>query len=163
MKEEEMKIDLYEEMAKAGYQCKIISSNHIQDLLSEIERQYRQGLFDEEFYTEEPGGFDFEIAGNLVGTESLIVVAAPQPHVRITFKWQGESYRGIIPATYSYETDRQIQNSLELHLKPAGFQLKKAILPWKLLAVHSGLAQYGKNNITYVNGMGSYYRLESPK
>jgi epoxyqueuosine reductase len=25
--------------------------------------------------------------------------------------------------------------------------------------VHSGLAQYGKNNITYVNGMGSYHRL----
>ncbi len=37
--------------------------------------------------------------------------------------------------------------------------MRKANLPWKLLAVHSGLAQYGKNNITYVNGMGSYHRL----
>jgi epoxyqueuosine reductase len=32
-------------------------------------------------------------------------------------------------------------------------------LPWKLLAVRSGLARYGKNNITYISGLGSFYRL----
>ena len=32
MREEKMKIALYEELAKDGYQCKIISSNHIHDL-----------------------------------------------------------------------------------------------------------------------------------
>jgi len=37
--------------------------------------------------------------------------------------------------------------------------LQKAIVPWKLLAARSGLAQYGKNNITYIAGLGSFYRL----
>ena len=32
-------------------------------------------------------------------------------------------------------------------------------MPEKLLAVRSGLARYGKNNITYVPGMGSLHRL----
>ena len=32
-------------------------------------------------------------------------------------------------------------------------------MPWKLLAVRSGLAQYGKNNITFIQGLGSFYRL----
>jgi epoxyqueuosine reductase len=35
----------------------------------------------------------------------------------------------------------------------------KAILPKKLLAVRSGLAAYGKNNITYVPEMGSFHGL----
>ncbi len=152
-------VTLSEELAKRGYQGKIISSDHIHDLQAEIESQYHQGLFDEEFYTAELAGFDFKIADRLAGSKSLIIVAAPQPQVRVTFNRQGESYHCIIPATYSYETDRQIQDLLEHQLKPAGFQVKKANLPWKLLAVHSGLAQYGKNNITYVNGMGSYHRL----
>ncbi|CAB1060317.1 hypothetical protein D1BOALGB6SA_5083 [Olavius sp. associated proteobacterium Delta 1] len=152
-------VKLSEELVNQGYQSKIISSQHIHDLREEIASQHRQGLFDEEFYTEELAGFDFEIADGLVGSKSLIIVAAPQPPVRVTFNRQGESYSGIIPPTYSYETDRQIQDLLELQLKPAGFQAKKANLPWKLLAVQSGLAQYGKNNITYVNGMGSYHRL----
>jgi len=152
-------IALKEELANQGYQVKIISCNHIHDLQYKIESQYRQGLFDEEFYTEELTGFDFKVAESLSGSTSLIIVAASQPPVRVTFNRQGESYHGIIPPTYSYATDRDIQALLERRLKPAGFQVKKAKLPWKLLAVRSGMAQYGKNNITYVDGLGSYHRL----
>ena len=150
---------IYEELKSWGCQAKIISGDHIGDLRKEIEGKYRKGLFDEAFYEEELTGFDFKTADRLTETKSLIIVAAPQSQVRVTFTWQGNSYRCIIPPTYSYETDRKIQSLLERQLKPAGFHVKKAILPWKLLAVHSGLARYGKNNITYVNGMGSYYRL----
>jgi epoxyqueuosine reductase len=159
MREDTLKSTLFEELAECGYQCKIIASDHINDLQSEIENQYRQGLFDEEFYTEELSSFDFKTADSFSGSTSLIIVAAPQPQVRVTFNWQGESRRAIIPPTYSYATDRQLQKLLERQLNPAGFQVKKANLPWKLLAVSSGLAQYGKNNITYVAGMGSYCRL----
>jgi epoxyqueuosine reductase len=35
----------------------------------------------------------------------------------------------------------------------------EALLPKKLLAVCSGLGAYGKNNICYVDGMGSFIRL----
>jgi len=159
MGSENITMVLNEKLAKRGYQVKIISSDHIHDLQTQIENQYRQGLFDEEFYTEELTGFDFKIADSLSGLKSLIIVAAPQPHVRVTFNRLGEPYYVIIPPTYSYETDRQIQGLLERQLNPSGFQVKKAKLPWKLLAVRSGLAQYGKNNITYVDGMGSYHRL----
>lgn len=159
MRPENIAITLSEKLVKRGYQSKILSSDHIHDLQAEIESQYRQGLFDEEFFTEELAGFDFKIADSIAGSKSLIIVAAPQPHVRVTFNRHAKSYPCTIPATYSYETDRQIQDLLEQQLKPAGFQVKKANLPWKLLAVSSGLAQYGKNNVSYVNGMGSYHRL----
>jgi len=159
MRSENITSVLNEELAKRGWQAKILSSEHIQDLQTEIDSQYRRGLFDEEFYEEELTGFDFKIADRLAGTKSLIIVAAPQPQVRVTFSRQGKSYHAIIPPTYSYATDRHIQEQLERRLNPAGFQVIKAKLPWKLLAVRSGLARYGKNNITYVHGMGSYHRL----
>ena len=159
MQRQKNAVSLSEVMAKKGYHCKIIANDHIHDLQAEIDSQNRQGLFDDEFYKEELAGFDFKIADRFAGCKSIIIVAAPQPPVQVSFSRQGESYNCIIPPTYSYESDRQIQDLLEHQLNPAGFRVKKANLPWKLLAVHSGLAQYGENNITYVNGLGSYHRL----
>jgi len=150
---------LSEKLTHRGYRAKIIPSGHIRDLQEEIDSQHRRGLFDEDFYTDELGGFNFKIGDDLTGSKSLIIVAAPQPHVRATFKLSGKSFSCLIPATYSYETDNQIQDLMERILKPAGFRVAKADLPWKLLAVRSGLARYGKNNVTYVDGLGSYHRL----
>jgi epoxyqueuosine reductase len=45
-------------------------------------------------------------------------------------------------------------------LEPEGYHLEGAPwLPLKRLAVQSGLALYGRNNITYVEGMGSFFGL----
>jgi len=42
-------------------------------------------------------------------------------------------------------------------VKKAGFIIKsQSTLPFKRVAVQSGLAKYGRNNITYVDGMGSW-------
>jgi len=46
-------------------------------------------------------------------------------------------------------------------LEPAGFRVARARTPLKLLAVRTGLAQYGRNNITYVRGMGSFADLNA--
>ena len=40
MREDTLKSTLFEELAECGYQCKIIASDHINDLQSEIESQY---------------------------------------------------------------------------------------------------------------------------
>ena len=44
-------------------------------------------------------------------------------------------------------------------MQPQGYSVVTAVVPKKLLAVRSGLAAYGKNNITYVPGSGSFHRL----
>jgi len=41
------------------------------------------------------------------------------------------------------------------------FNVRQTIALCKFLAVRSGLARYGRNNITYVDGMGSLYRLSA--
>jgi epoxyqueuosine reductase len=44
-------------------------------------------------------------------------------------------------------------------LRHGGYHLAKPLLPLKTLAVYSGLARYGRNNISYVTGFGSYLQL----
>ena len=58
-------VTLSEKLERWGYRSKIIPSGHIRDLQTEFEEQFRQGLFDEEFYTEELCDFDFRLQINL--------------------------------------------------------------------------------------------------
>ncbi len=44
-------------------------------------------------------------------------------------------------------------------LRPKSCSVTRAFLPLKLLAVQSGLGRYGRNNVCYVPGMGSFFQL----
>ena len=88
------------------------------------------------------------------------MIAAPQPKIRLTFTWDGESVQFMVPPTYGErKKERRTKELLKQILEPAGYQVAEANLPKKLLAARSGLAAYGKNNVTYVPGMGSFHGL----
>jgi len=148
-----------EQLKQEGWKGKIISIEHVGELQKEIEGHLQNGMLDQELYGDYLDRFDFDVSDNFNDARSLIVVSTPQPHVRVTFTWQGQTYPAIIPSTYRLATDHQVKNRLEGLLKPQGHDLAQRRLPQKLLAVRSGLARYGKNNITYVPGMGSLHRL----
>jgi epoxyqueuosine reductase len=155
-----MSEELLSKLAEQGYQARIVSVAHLGALQGELEGHYRQGLIDQELYQTYLAGFSFSPPEALPGARSIIVVAVPQPQTRVTFTWNGESVRFVIPPTYpERETERRIWELLTQVLEPAGYRVAKATLPKKLLAVRSGLAAYGKNNITYVPGMGSFHGL----
>jgi len=65
----------------------------------------------------------------------------------------------IIPPAYSHTPDKIVKKRLVEIFTPKGFSVVQTNLPLKTLAVRSGLAKYGRNNITYIDGMGSFYRL----
>jgi epoxyqueuosine reductase len=159
MESSNLAANLISALEQGGYRGKIVSVEHLSDLQNDIGDLHRQGLFDEEFYAEELRGFDFTIPDSLPGAKSLIIAAAPQPQVRATFTLEDKELPCTIPPTYSHATDRKIEKLLQTQLGPAGFHIQMANIPRKLLAVRSGLARYGKNNITYIEGLGSFYRL----
>jgi epoxyqueuosine reductase len=149
---------LTESTGKQGFQVKIVSIEHVGELETEIMTRYQKGLLDPDLYDAYLASFDFECQRKLANTGSLIIVSVPQPQVRVVFKWEKNSYPVIIPPTYNFAIDNDVADLLKADLEPQGYQLQKVRLPDKLLAVRSGLAQYGKNNISYVKGMGSFQR-----
>jgi len=156
-----MREELFNELEGQGYKARIVSIQHLRDLQEEIEGHYRHGLFDEEFYQERLAVFDFSPPTTLPGANSLIVVAVPQPQIRIVFTWNENPVPLIVPPTYLYwrDTDKEVEDALTETLAPAGYRVAQAALPKKLLAVRSALGWYGRNNICYVPGMGSFHRL----
>lgn len=48
-----------------------------------------------------------------------------------------------------------------MELIAPAYQVTPAVLPKKLLAVYSGLAACGRNDVIYVRGMGSLHRLSA--
>lgn len=154
---------LFSQLTERGYKGRIVSIERIYDLEEEIEDYRSKGFFDEELYKERLGFLTFSPPDSLPKAKSIVTIAVPRPQVRVIFNWKGERLPLIIPPTYVAYRDiyRQIENLLRGILGGEEYGVAKASLPEKLLAARSGLGFYGKNNICYVNGMGSFHQLAS--
>jgi len=148
-------------LEERGYKGRIVSAEHLCDLQEEIDGRHKQSLFCAEFYQERLTWFQFRLPDHLPDAKSLIVVAVPRPQSQAVFTWNGKAWPFIIPPTYvAYdETRKQVEDLLAGFLAPQGYHVARTALPLKLLAVRSGLGRYGRNNICYVPGMGSFHQL----
>ena len=153
--------ELLPHLAEHGYQGRIVSIQHLPELKEEIRQLFNQGLFGEEFYRLRLSFYDFKTPETLPEAKSMIVVAVPRPQAQATFTFEGEKKALILPPTYvAYQqTTNRLAEFLTGILKEKGYSIARTALPLKLLAVRSGLAEYGRNNITYVSGMGSFFQL----
>ena len=152
---------VYSELEQNGYKGKVVSIQHINDLKKEFGAHYSEGVINKTLYREYLVDLEFELPADFPNASSLIITSAPQPQYRVNFTFKGRLYQFIIPPHYSHKTNESVEDVLSGVLKPNGFNLHPASLPEKLLAVHSGLAKYGKNNISYIEGIGSFYRLRT--
>ena len=145
-------------LEKKGFKAKIIPAACLLDLEREIADLHRKKLLDKDLYNAYLDRFEFESPHNTFNARSVIIATAPQPRVRVTFNRQGRTLPCIIPPTYDCSSDDKIADFLAGLLNPDGYSLEKRRLPHKILAVRSGLARYGINNITYVPELGSFHR-----
>lgn len=153
--------ELVAHLKQKGYDGRVVPLKHLRELEGGVEGYRKQGLIDEKLYREYLEDFVFEPPESFQDAKSLIVTAVPEPQHRVTFNLEGQSYSAIIPPTYLHYTDEEVKNALMEVLGPHGYHLAWAVVPNKLLAVRSGLARYGKNNISYIPGLGSFYRLRT--
>jgi len=153
--------ELLHHLAEHGYQGRIVSIQRLPELQEEIKGRFTQGLFDEEFYQLRLTFFKFEVLETLPNAKSIIVVAVPRPQAQATFTFKGKRKMLILPPTYvAYErTANSVADFLTGILKEKGYKIARTTLPLKILAVRSGLAEYGRNNITYISDMGSFFQL----
>lgn len=148
-------------LKERGYRGTVVPVEHVAQLKHEIEERLSRKEIDARLYERYLTNFRFDVAANLPETRSIIITAAPQPQRKVTFQSSRQSYSVIIPPTYYADTDDRIRSMLQDILSPNSYQLHRAALPLKLLAVRSGMAEYGKNNIAYVEGLGSFLRLRA--
>ena len=149
---------LEQEALRNGDKLKIISIKRLQSLKSEI------NSFQED---EELNGFQrwivndmyqFDVPTDEFIIKSIILIAVPHPaYANAQFVKQGKIYNFASLAMSDFDISEKYIHKL---LTPEGYHIKTPpTLPLKRLAVQSGLAAYGRNNISYIEGMGSMFSL----
>lgn len=148
---------------ESGWHARVIAIEHLRELQREIEERVASGELTPEFHAERLGWFRHTAPPALPGARSIVVVAVPRPQTRVVFHPEDRTIAAIVPPTYALEQETSEAVGLRLTqlLHPAGHRVAATRLPLKLLATRSGLAEYGRNNITYVPGNGSFHQLSA--
>jgi epoxyqueuosine reductase len=145
---------LKEEAVKHGDRLQVVSVGRLAELKREL---------DEFKSTEELNDFQkwiindlyhFEIPETGFEVKSIIILALPHPFsADIEIDYQGKTYHTRSLVSSEFDEARKALKDL---LKEYDYHIyEEWALPIKRLAVQSGLAIYGRNNITYVDTMGS--------
>ncbi len=151
----------HENLTLKGYKGKIMHAKHIPDLRNDIKMRHEQNLIYPQLYEDYKAYFEFEPSVDFDQINSMFIIAVPVPQYEARFRRNKNVLSLLIPPTYLYGLDiiTQLKDFMSELLNPEGYKVAHAQLPQKTLAVRSGLAEYGRNNITYVSGLGSYHRL----
>ncbi len=148
-------------LLEENFKVSIVSTSHLTELQQEIQGRWNKGELNEEFSREYLPRFKFTPPPELPNAQSVIIVAMPRPPTQATFTWKEKPQSFTLPPTYTAYDEKRIyvEHAVAEELGKTGYKIATAMLPLKLLAVRSGLAEYGRNNIAYVSGMGSFMRL----
>lgn len=142
-----------------GFKGSFTDLCHLSEAESEIKSLYSNGLLQRDFFLRYLSNFNF--TQDVHDYRSLLIIAVPHPVTVLKLNYAGKEHDLVLPPTYVYEDpDHEVSlyvNKLISSLNHKVIPSEK--LPLKLLAARSRLSQYGRNNITYIDSFGSYYRL----
>ncbi|QNU68571.1 4Fe-4S binding protein [Ruminiclostridium herbifermentans] len=149
---------LKQEALLHGNKLQVVPIKHLQTLKKEID------LFKE---NDELNGFHEFIIQNMYSFDlpkvdftikSIILVAIPHPtYAKLEFERQGKkcSAYGIVASDFE-NTGKYLSD----FLVPKNYHIEPVYsIPMKRMAAQCGLAVYGRNNICYIDGMGSNFGL----
>ncbi len=149
---------LKQEAMVCGDKLQVVPIEYLERIKNEIE------LFKK---NEELNGFHEWILNNIYcfdlpkadfSIKSIILVAAPHPtYAKLEFENQGKKYKALgLAASDMEKTERYLVD----FLMPKNYHIKPVYnIPMKRMASQCGLAVYGRNNICYIEGMGSNFSL----
>ncbi len=125
---------------------------------AEILARRESGELDEAFCRDNLE-FVFE-ARDAAPDESVVVVAMPRPAHVVGFELGGARFDALLPPTYFRyrETFDDVRQDLAENGLP-GARVELLTAPLKTVAAMLGLVRYGRNNIAYAEGIGSYMQL----
>ncbi len=146
-----------------GFRWRSVSVRHLPELRGWMDKLDREGrLSADKTWRGYIGSFQYSPPPGMPAARSLVVMSVPLANAVITFQGSGRRQRVWVPSGYA--DDGRGLDDFRGMLYAAGIvgnddDLPRARLPLKQLAVRSGLAAYGRNNITYVDGYGSFHQL----
>ncbi len=153
---------IQEALAEFGHAAAMVNLDIIEKVQEDLRNlqnkeelnDYQNRLIEERYDWKLPE-VDFEI-------KSILIVGKRNTVTQLKFKYKGKEIPVIMPPGYNeyFDAHERIEQLLQQLLEEKGYNCKTTpMLPNKLLAARSGFAKYGRNNIVYIDGMGSYCQV----
>lgn len=126
-----------------------------------FERRRESGEIEAGFYRDNLAAFTFLEGVSLKKPRSIILVAVPKPAHILAFTVGDKKVETILPPTYVRyrKTFAEVRDDLVEALAGSGFHVELLNAPLKALANRLELLSYGRNNVGYIEGLGSYFQL----
>jgi epoxyqueuosine reductase len=154
------------EMEGRGYRCAAVRAESLRSLRAEID-DFRSEENLNEFQRSIAGQhYEWEPEGAPFPLRSAIIAATPTPsYADVALSWHGERIPvKCLARGFPGKPDgpQDAEKLIVEFLGARGYHAKAAPrLAMKRLAARTGLARYGRNNICYVEGMGSFLTLSA--
>ena len=144
-----------------GWTARVLPVERVRDARERVTESLESG--------ELPAGTAAHLAGEaavslpsrVARPRSVIIAATARPLTRAVLTVAGEERSVAVPPHYAgYHTrPRRLEEALGAQPALQAYRVALCAAPLKALAAGAGLARYGRNNVTYVPGLGSYLLL----
>jgi epoxyqueuosine reductase len=140
---------------------RVVGLEALELVRSRLERLAAEGALEAGFVRGSLDGFRYLSGCSVATPRSLVLLALPRPAHVVTFREGKRDIELVLPPTYveyklTFDRVRGwFRDDLGLDASQAG--LLNA--PLKSLAAAAGLISYGRNNLGYVPGLGSFVQL----
>ncbi len=150
---------LIQKIEALGWQGAVVPFVRRAEAIQAIVNRHERGELDEAFYQEYLAPMFGEPLPEPPTPRSVILAAVPDRPVRMQFTLDGERFTVMTAPGYLRAPDPRPSVAIAETLSPFGHSIAPAFAPLKTLGTMSGFSRYGRNNISYVDGLGSFVAL----
>jgi len=150
-----------EALAEKGWSARVVDAGRLSDLRARVAAVLDSGDLPEETAARLANDVAFALPDGLEAARSVIVGAVARPLTQATLTVGGADHTVPVPPQYAGGVAARdgLTEAAGAALAPFGHRAGRFEPPLKTLAACAGLARYGRNNIAYVPGLGSYLML----
>lgn len=133
----------------------------VEEVRATLQKRRDAGEIEAGFYRDNLGSFTYLEGCALKNPESIIIIAVPRPAHSLSFSLGKKKIETILPPTYVCyrKMFEEVRDDLKKALRGLNCRLELLNAPLKSLGSRLGLLSYGRNNVGYINNLGSYFQL----
>jgi len=148
-------------LAAAGWRACVVDAARLTDLRTRVAAVLESSGLSDSAAARLRENVAFGLPDGLAPARSVIVGALPRSLTQATLTVDGAEHTVRVPPHYAgyFTLPDEMTRAADAALAPFGHRAEGFAPPLKTLAACAGLARYGRNNISYVPGLGSYLIL----
>jgi epoxyqueuosine reductase len=148
-----------------AYRYRTLPVSRFPELQAEYDKARNAvGLSRSKAFRDEIAPLNYKVPADFPNAKSVVVIAAFAKSMYANFRLDGKAFRVMVPPQY-YTDDLNAVSLKNIVLKDIIKKPDSRVVdvservPLKPLAAHSGLGRFARNNLIFVDGMGSYNLL----